>query len=181
MYRMITNHENTTQLKYVVFGLWSLFFFFYKRKNQKLVMSYKNGNHKPKQKQKKHEQMNGFHEEIKEFETNNNNNNRKYSELQEISVDEKESKYDTFVPKINIGIDFGTDGTAIAYSFPGGGNDVYIYEQWRVSSDKGTQRVNKARTAVLLDRDGNFEAFGVNALRGYDNDILYELIFVSVS
>ena len=86
-----------------------------------------------------------------------------------------EGKYDDiksdisnkFIPKINIAIDFGTDGTGISYSFPNG-NDVYIYGKWKVLNDKKrTIRTCKARTAILLDKYGDFEAFGVNALRGY--------------
>ena len=80
--------------------------------------------------------------------------------------DSNEIKYDDFNPKKNIGIDFGTHGTAIAYSFPGG-NDTYIYTGWNVRSDKGNNKVNKTRTAILLDKDGKFIAFGINALRGY--------------
>ena len=71
-----------------------------------------------------------------------------------------------FNPKINIGIDFGTDGTAIAYSFPGG-KDVFIYGKWNVFGNNGSIKTNKTRTAILLDKNGNFQSFGVDAMKAY--------------
>ena len=72
--------------------------------------------------------------------------------------DEKELKQDSFEfnPKINIGIDFGTDGTGMAYSFPGG-NTVYVYGKWRVNNnDNGNKTTSKPRTAILLHKTGKF-------------------------
>ena len=80
--------------------------------------------------------------------------------------DEKVCVVNTFKPKINVGIDFGTDGTAIAYSFPGG-KDVYLYGKWRVFGKRGAKKANKTRTAILLDKDGKFKAFGAKAVRAY--------------
>ena len=72
-----------------------------------------------------------------------------------------------FKPKINIAIDFGTDGTAIAYSIPGNQDSVRVYGRWKVSTDNGgTIATTKARTAILLDKFGDAQAFGINALRG---------------
>ena len=70
-----------------------------------------------------------------------------------------------FNPKINVAIDFGTDGTSIAYSFPNN-NNVYIHGGWRVfNENKDNTETNKLRTTIMLTKDGKFAAFGSNALQ----------------
>ena len=88
----------------------------------------------------------------------------------------KKAEVKHFDPKINIAIDFGTDGTGVAYSFPGG-NDVFVYGKFKVQNDNNSNtETSKPRTAILLDKDYNFKAYGSNALRAYgsmnDTDIL---------
>ena len=88
--------------------------------------------------------------------------------MSDLKDDEKVLRGNHFNPRINIGIDFGTDGTAIGYSFPKG-NDTFIYGKWNVfTKNKGTIKTDKTRTAILLDKNGEFEAFGIDAIMGYD-------------
>ena len=72
-----------------------------------------------------------------------------------------------FKPKINVAIDFGTDGTSIAYSIPNR-NHVYIYGEWRVfDENKDNTETNKLRTTILLDRNGSLMAYGLNAFKRF--------------
>ena len=80
-------------------------------------------------------------------------------------TDLKEEK-NGFNPKINIGIDFGTNGTAIGYSIPGG-NVVYIFSKWGKCNNTGNTETKKTRTAILLDKNGHCVAFGLSAITKY--------------
>ena len=76
-------------------------------------------------------------------------------------------------PKINIAIDFGTDGTGVAYSIPGK-DHVYKFGKLRVfDKTQGNTQCNKVRTAILLDRKGKLKAFGTNAITTYLLYIIY--------
>eukprot|EP00490_Sorites_sp_Unknown_P026457 CAMPEP_0114672294 /NCGR_PEP_ID=MMETSP0191-20121206/42633_1 /TAXON_ID=126664 /ORGANISM="Sorites sp." /LENGTH=321 /DNA_ID=CAMNT_0001934231 /DNA_START=50 /DNA_END=1012 /DNA_ORIENTATION=- len=89
------------------------------------------------------------------------------SKEDDIKDDIKDDEKFEFNPKINIAIDFGTDGTGVAYSFPGG-DTVYIYGKFEMKNkDGGRQSISKLRTAILLDSHGKFKAFGQNALLAY--------------
>ena len=93
-----------------------------------------------------------------------------------------DSDYDnkniTFNPKVNVGIDFGTDGTAMSYSFVGS-NDVYIYDKWKRYdiTRGGNSKSNKQRTAILLCKDGKFKAYGENAVLAYVINIYPDIYF----
>ena len=81
--------------------------------------------------------------------------------------DSKDDLKDGFHPKINIAIDFGTDGTGVAYSFPGS-DDVYIFTKFTARDDTRKQsHVSKARTAILFDENEKFLQYGQNALKVY--------------
>ena len=70
-----------------------------------------------------------------------------------------------FQPKINVAIDFGTDGTSIAYSFPNT-NHVYIYGTWRVfNENKDNEETNKLRTTILLNGRGQLMGYGLDAIK----------------
>eukprot|EP01084_Bolivina_argentea_P132819 234389_1 len=64
--------------------------------------------------------------------------------------------------KIYVGVDFGTDGTGLAYALPTG--DVYIHQKW-----KGYKRstTTKPKTCILLDANSKFLAFGQPAINSY--------------
>ena len=104
--------------------------------------------------------------------SNDNSTNVIESKINDEKCDIIDNK--KFKPKINVGIDFGTDGTAIGYSFPGG-KDVFIYGKWSVFGKNRTTKTNKTRTAILLNKDGDFEAFGTDAIRGY---IMYPFKYI---
>ena len=75
-----------------------------------------------------------------------------------------------FNPKINVGIDFGTDGTGIAYSLVGDKQQrVYIYDKWKIRDSKGKNigTTSKVRTAILLNKKSKVMNFGVDALTSY--------------
>ena len=64
-----------------------------------------------------------------------------------------------------VAIDFGTAGTGFAYSTIAKPTDIHIYQNWPGLLN-GT---SKTPTALLLDPDENFEAFGKTALDKYYN------------
>ena len=84
-------------------------------------------------------------------------------------VSKKKIWWNKFKPKINIGIDFGTDGTGIAYSLVGDTQErVFIYDKWRIHDGKGNcANKSKVRTAILFDEDEDFMSFGTKALNTY--------------
>merc|ERR1712154_488757 len=63
---------------------------------------------------------------------------------------------------VYVGIDFGTDGTGLAYALPTG--EVFVHQKW-----KGYKRSVevKPKTRILLDGQGNFLAFGQPATNSY--------------
>ena len=63
---------------------------------------------------------------------------------------------------VYVGIDFGTDGTGLAYALPSG--EVFVHQKW-----KGYKRQVelKPKTRLLLDQDGKFLAFGQPATTSY--------------
>eukprot|EP01083_Nonionella_stella_P009681 27761_1 len=63
--------------------------------------------------------------------------------------------------KLHIAIDFGTDGLGLAYAT---GNDVFVHSKW--NSEKYGDDV-KPKTIILLDKDGNEDAFGSDAKELY--------------
>ncbi|ETO09642.1 hypothetical protein RFI_27739 [Reticulomyxa filosa] len=73
--------------------------------------------------------------------------------------------------KAFVGIDFGTDGTGVAYSFPEG--KVYTSQKWpgRMLAEV------KNKTNLLLDKDGNFVAFGQEATDRYTSSVDSSLEF----
>ena len=81
----------------------------------------------------------------------------------------KRGWFNKFKPKINVGIDFGTDGTGIAYSLVGDTQErVFIYDKWKLHDGRGNSaNKSKVRTAILLDKNGDCMAFGSNALTSY--------------
>eukprot|EP01083_Nonionella_stella_P122153 367378_1 len=64
--------------------------------------------------------------------------------------------------QVYVGIDFGTDGTGLAYALPTG--EVFVHQKW-----KGYKRSVevKPKTRILLDANGNFLAFGQPATNSY--------------
>jgi len=64
--------------------------------------------------------------------------------------------------QVFVGIDFGTDGTGLAYALPDG--TVFVHQKW-----KGYKRSVevKPKTRILLDAAGNFLAFGQPATNSY--------------
>ena len=64
--------------------------------------------------------------------------------------------------QVYVGIDFGTDGTGLAYALPTG--EVFVHQKW-----KGYKRSVevKPKTRILLDAGGNFLAFGQPATNSY--------------
>ena len=89
-----------------------------------------------------------------------------------VNIQDDEKKSDDikreFDPKVNVGIDFGTDGTGIAYTFVGNVNqDPIIYDKWKVYTKTGTRYEKKVRTTILLHKDGTFNSYGNNALKSY--------------
>ncbi|ETN98748.1 putative chaperone protein, partial [Reticulomyxa filosa] len=71
--------------------------------------------------------------------------------------------------KENRCIDFGTDGTGVAYSFSDG--KVYT-KKW-----PGRMLAEKNKTNLLLDKDGNFVAFGQEATDRYTSSVDSSLEF----
>eukprot|EP01084_Bolivina_argentea_P006327 11986_1 len=63
--------------------------------------------------------------------------------------------------KLHIAIDFGTDGTAMAYAY---GNKVFIHDKW--SSRKYGHEI-KQKTVILLDNKGNTLGFGLDSKLNY--------------
>jgi len=63
---------------------------------------------------------------------------------------------------VYVGIDFGTDGTGLAYALPTG--EVFVHQKW-----KGYKRSVevKPKTRILLDAQGAFLAFGQPATNSY--------------
>ena len=59
--------------------------------------------------------------------------------------------------KIHVAIDFGTDGTALAYAIDG---IVFAHKEWNSSKFEVSL---KPKTIVLLDEDYDVLAFGENA------------------
>eukprot|EP00483_Globobulimina_turgida_P010703 UN10724 len=64
--------------------------------------------------------------------------------------------------QVYVGIDFGTDGTGLAYALPTG--EVFVHQKW-----KGYKRSVevKPKTRILLDKEGDFLAFGQPATNSY--------------
>jgi len=64
--------------------------------------------------------------------------------------------------QVYVGIDFGTDGTGLAYALPDG--TTFVHQKW-----KGYKRSVevKPKTRILLDAAGNFLAFGQPATNSY--------------
>eukprot|EP01084_Bolivina_argentea_P186546 321527_1 len=77
--------------------------------------------------------------------------------------------------KIYVAIDFGTDGTGLAYCLPNATTQkIHIHNKWkRWNSSKQYESEwdeiskIKPKTAILLDKDGKFRAFGDNAIKIY--------------
>ena len=98
-----------------------------------------------------------------------------------VNIQDDEKKKDDikreFNPQVNVGIDFGTDGTGIAYTFVkyGINQDPIIYDKWKVYTKNGSYNANKIRTTILLNKDFKFMAYGSNALRSYVNLDLYRI------
>eukprot|EP01083_Nonionella_stella_P286560 975334_1 len=63
--------------------------------------------------------------------------------------------------KLHIAIDFGTDGLGLAYAI---GDEVYVHSKW--NSERHTDVV-KPKTIILLDRNGEADAFGSDAKEIY--------------
>jgi len=60
--------------------------------------------------------------------------------------------------KLHVGIDFGTDGSGLAYALPNG--DVYIHNKWK---SKKYGAITKPKTQILLNEEGSCVAFGIDA------------------
>eukprot|EP01084_Bolivina_argentea_P304274 525438_1 len=63
-----------------------------------------------------------------------------------------------------IAIDFGTDGTCIAYACDNEEHEVFIHDKWHSSRYGSTV---KPRCAILLDDKGKTKAFGIDAIKTY--------------
>ena len=71
--------------------------------------------------------------------------------------------------KVYAAIDFGTDGTGLAYCLPNT-TKVFIHDKWKTwNKNNNNNEFNissiKPKTAILLDKNGKFKSFGDNALR----------------
>eukprot|EP01084_Bolivina_argentea_P185288 319533_1 len=60
--------------------------------------------------------------------------------------------------KLHVGIDFGTDGSGLAYALPNG--DVFIHNKWK---SKKYGAITKPKTQILLNEEGKCVAFGIDA------------------
>ena len=87
-----------------------------------------------------------------------------------VDTESKNTKLDKKTPtltdhsnyKVAVAIDFGTDGSGICYAFPDG--DVRFHNQFK-SSKFGS--FAKHKTHILLDEDGDFHSFGLDASYSY--------------
>merc|ERR1719474_1493989 len=72
--------------------------------------------------------------------------------------------------KVNIAIDFGTDGLGLAYAI---GGRVYLHSKWNSRKFGAT---TKPKTILLLDSKGQVNSFGMDAKMAYmtikGNDML---------
>ena len=59
--------------------------------------------------------------------------------------------------KLHIAVDFGTDRLGIAYAID---DEVMVNSKWK---SKKYGAVVKPKTIILLNQDGEFEAFGMDA------------------
>eukprot|EP01084_Bolivina_argentea_P124782 221108_1 len=59
--------------------------------------------------------------------------------------------------KIHIAIDFGTEGSALAYCYK---DEIIVYNKWKT---KKSQRIIKAKSQILLNENNDVVAFGDNA------------------
>eukprot|EP00485_Elphidium_margaritaceum_P002287 CAMPEP_0202686228 /NCGR_PEP_ID=MMETSP1385-20130828/2038_1 /ASSEMBLY_ACC=CAM_ASM_000861 /TAXON_ID=933848 /ORGANISM="Elphidium margaritaceum" /LENGTH=702 /DNA_ID=CAMNT_0049340761 /DNA_START=32 /DNA_END=2140 /DNA_ORIENTATION=- len=66
--------------------------------------------------------------------------------------------------KLHVGIDFGTDGSGLAYALPNG--DVFIHNKWK---SKKYGAITKPKTQILLNEEGNCVAFGIDASDVYSS------------
>ena len=83
--------------------------------------------------------------------------------------------WNNFKPKINVGIDFGTDGTGDTQE------RVFIYDKWKVHSGQGNNaNKSKIRTAILLDSNNKCIAIGSNALTSYVFKISLMIIYAII-
>eukprot|EP00484_Ammonia_sp_Unknown_P021917 CAMPEP_0197031776 /NCGR_PEP_ID=MMETSP1384-20130603/10663_1 /TAXON_ID=29189 /ORGANISM="Ammonia sp." /LENGTH=681 /DNA_ID=CAMNT_0042461351 /DNA_START=29 /DNA_END=2074 /DNA_ORIENTATION=- len=64
--------------------------------------------------------------------------------------------------KLHVGIDFGTDGSGLAYALPNG--DVFIHNKWK---SKKYGAITKPKTQILLNEEGKCVAFGIDASEVY--------------
>eukprot|EP01084_Bolivina_argentea_P251483 421788_1 len=70
--------------------------------------------------------------------------------------------------KIVVGIDFGTDGSTLAYAIPDeeGNTTVYIHNLW-----KDVPSTEKPKTSILFDNEGNVQCTGDSCVNLYINVI----------
>eukprot|EP01084_Bolivina_argentea_P066523 121266_1 len=66
--------------------------------------------------------------------------------------------------KIHIAIDFGTDGTSLAYTLPNKEKNVFIHQNWVSSKYNAGIKPN---TIILLDENGQTISFGKDAKHTY--------------
>eukprot|EP01084_Bolivina_argentea_P270152 459307_1 len=90
------------------------------------------------------------------------NDNRKALVIQQISFQSEEKNQF----KIVVGIDFGTDGSGLAYAIPdtNGTSTVYIHDIW-----KDAISTEKPKTSILFDHEGNVQSTGNPAVNLYIN------------
>ncbi len=65
--------------------------------------------------------------------------------------------------KAYVGIDFGTDGTAMAFAIQGS-TEIYLEQDW---NNTGVCLSTKTRTCILLNRQKEFLKFGTEAQKTY--------------
>merc|ERR1719204_1916712 len=66
--------------------------------------------------------------------------------------------------RVVVGIDFGTDGSGVAWALNDGSGQVFVDQEM---NDNSQFIDTKTKTNILLDEEGNFIAFGREATEKY--------------